>query len=45
MTREEAQTAWVNIVDTGYTIYENLSREQRVWFNLEPLIIDGLWDH
>jgi hypothetical protein len=45
MTREEAQAAWSKIVDIGFTNYEQLSREQRVWFNLEPLTIDGLWDH
>jgi len=45
MTREEAQNAWKKIVDLGFTNYNKLTREQRVWFNIEPLITDGLWDH
>ena len=45
MTRDEAQDAWEKIVDIGFNNYEKLSREQRVWFNIEPLTTDGLWDH
>lgn len=45
MTREESQPAWEKIVDLGFSDYEKLTREQRVWFNIEPLITDGLWDH
>jgi hypothetical protein len=45
MTRNEAQPAWVIIVDLGFSDYEKLNREQRVWFNVEPLTTDGLWDH
>ncbi|WP_421750739.1 DMP19 family protein [Croceimicrobium sp.] len=45
MTREEAQPEWEKIVDMGFADYEKLSREQRVWFNVEPLTTDGLWDH
>lgn len=45
MTREEAQNAWKKIVDLGFTNYNKLTREQRVWFNIEPLITDGLWEH
>ena len=45
MTREEAQPAWEKIVDIGFSDYEKLTREQRVWFNVEPLTTDGLWDH
>ncbi|MEQ8534814.1 MAG: DUF4375 domain-containing protein [Imperialibacter sp.] len=45
MTREEAQPAWEKIVDTGISDYDKLTREQRVWFNIEPLTTDGLWDH
>ncbi|MBC6365192.1 DUF4375 domain-containing protein [Algoriphagus sp. AK58] len=45
MTRDEAQTAYIKIVETGFSDYNKLSREQRVWFNIEPLITDGLWDH
>jgi hypothetical protein len=45
MTRDEAQPAWEKIVDLGFSDYKKLSREQRVWFNIEPLTTDGLWDH
>jgi acyl carrier protein phosphodiesterase len=45
MTREEVQPAWKKIVDTGFSDYTKLTREQRVWFNIEPLTTDGLWDH
>jgi len=45
MTREEAQPAWEKIVDTGFSDYNKLTREQRVWFNIESLTTDGLWDH
>tara|TARA_B110001450_G_C17273601_1_gene340549 strand:+ start:60 stop:473 length:414 start_codon:yes stop_codon:yes gene_type:complete len=45
MTREEAQDAWEKIVDLGFKDYNKLTREQRVWFNIEPLTTDGLWDH
>ncbi|KAA3624636.1 MAG: DUF4375 domain-containing protein [Flavobacterium sp.] len=45
MTRDEAQPAWVIIVDLGFSDYEKLNREQRVWFNVEPLTTGGLWDH
>lgn len=45
MTREEVQLAWEKIVDIGFSDYNKLTRDQRVWFNIEPLITDGLWDH
>ncbi len=45
MTREEVQPAWEKIVNTGFSDYNKLTKEQRVWFNIEPLITDGLWDH
>ena len=45
MTREKAQDAWEKIVDLGFKDYNKLTREQRVWFNIEPLTTDGLWDH
>ncbi len=45
MTREEAQTAWKKIVDIGFSDYKMLTRAQRVWFNIEPLTTDGLWNH
>ncbi len=45
MTRDEAQTAWEKIVGTGFSDYYKLTRDQRVWFNIEPLTTGGLWDH
>ena len=45
MTRDEAQSAWEKIVDLGFSDYDQLTREQRVWFNVEPLTTDGLWDY
>jgi len=45
MTRDEAQPAWEKIVNLGFSDYNKLTREQRVWFNIEPLITDGFWDH
>lgn len=45
MTREEAQPAWEKVVDKGFSSYNKLTREERVWFNIEPLTTDGLWDH
>jgi hypothetical protein len=45
MTREEAQPAWEKIVDLGFSDYTKMTREQRVWFNIEPLTTDGLIDH
>ena len=45
MTGEEAQNAWGKIVDLGFRDYNKLTREQRIWFNIEPLITGGLWDH
>ena len=45
MTRDEAQDSWEKIVEIGFASYEKLTREQRVWFNVEPLTTGGLWDH
>ncbi|MGY6523768.1 MAG: DMP19 family protein [Mongoliitalea sp.] len=45
MTRDEAQSVWEKIVNLGYSDYDKLTREQRIWFNIEPLITGGLWDH
>lgn len=45
MEREDVQPAWEKIVKIGFSNYEKLSLEQRIWFNVEPLITDGLWDH
>lgn len=45
MTRDEVQPAWEKIVDLAFSDYEKLTKEQRIWFNIEPLTTDGLWDH
>ena len=45
MKREDFQDKWEEIVGKGYSSYPELSREERVWFNLEPLTTDGLVDH
>lgn len=45
MTRSEAQKAWEKIVKTGFSDYQKLTRDQRVWFNVEQLVTCGLWDH
>jgi hypothetical protein len=45
MTREEAQVAWEKVVEIGFRDYNKLTRDQRVWFNIEPLTTGGLWDH
>ncbi len=36
---------WNKIVDKGIVNYKSLSQEERVWFNIEPLITGGLWSH
>lgn len=45
MIRKDVQRAWEKIVDIGFSDYQKLTRDQRVWFNLELLITDGLWAH
>jgi hypothetical protein len=45
MTREEAQPAWEKIVNTGFSDYHQLSFDQKIWFNIEPLTTDGIIDH
>jgi hypothetical protein len=45
MTRDEVQPAWEVIVYFGCNDYNSLTRDERIWFNLEPLIMEGLWDH
>ncbi|MES2850668.1 MAG: DUF4375 domain-containing protein [Bacteroidota bacterium] len=45
MTREDAQAAWEKIVDTGFSNYELLTEDQKVWFNIEPLTLGGIIDH
>lgn len=45
MTRQEVQSAWEIIVDKGFSNYQSLTRDERVWFNLEPLTTGGISDH
>jgi len=45
MSREDAQEAWVRIVDIGFNEYDKLTNDQKVWFNIEPLTTDGIIDH
>ena len=45
MTRQEAQAAWEKIVDTGFSDYDQLSSDQKIWFNIEPLTTGGIIDH
>ena len=45
MTRARAQLAWEKIVSIGFSNYGQLTREQRVWFNIEPLTTGGIIDH
>jgi len=45
MTREDAQKAWEKIVDIGFSDYELLTKDQKIWFNIEPLTTDGIIDH
>jgi hypothetical protein len=45
MTRDELQPEWERIVDTGFSDYKKLTKAERVWFNVEPLITDGIVDH
>ena len=45
MTRDDVQAAWVRIVDTGFKNYELLTKDQKIWFNVEPLTTDGIIDH
>ncbi len=45
MSRKEAQPYWEKVVQRGFDNYDILSREERIWFNIEPLVTDGLWDH
>jgi hypothetical protein len=43
-TREELQDIWEKIVDKGFDDYNSLKPEERVWFNLEPLTTNGIFD-
>jgi Domain of unknown function (DUF4375) len=45
MTREDTQAAWEKICDIGFSNYKLLTNDQKVWFNIEPLTIDGIIDH
>ena len=45
MSREELQDVWVDNVKRGYNDITSLSKEERIWFTLEPLTTDGIVDH
>jgi hypothetical protein len=45
MTREDVQNAWEKIWDIGLSYYERLTKDQKIWFNIEPLTTDGIIDH
>ena len=45
MSREELQDVWVDIVKREHNDITSLSKEERIWFNLEPLTTDGIVDH
>ena len=45
MPKEYAQEAWEKIVDLGYSDYEQLTKDQKIWFNIEPLTTGGIIDH
>jgi hypothetical protein len=45
MTREEAQAVWEKIVKVGFSDYDRLSSDQKIWFNIEPLTTAGIIDH
>ena len=45
ITHDDIQTKWEAIVNQGFDNYNSLSREERVWFNVEPMITGGLFDH
>lgn len=42
--REELQSKWEEIVTKGLNDYQSLSREERIWFSLEPLTTGGIFD-
>lgn len=45
MTLEELQPEWERIIDTGFSNYKKLTNAERVWFNVAPLITDGIANH
>ncbi len=45
MTKGDMQPAWEKVVEVGFSNYDGLTNDQKVWFNMEPLIIDGIIDH
>ena len=45
MKRDELQPEWERIVDIGFNDYNKLTKSERVWFNVEPLITNGIIDH
>lgn len=45
LKRKNLQKKWENLVKKGSLDYESLNKNERVWFNIEPLTISGLIDH
>ncbi len=45
MTRDDAQQNWEIIVEKGFSDYALLTKDEKVWFNVEQLVIEGIFDH
>ncbi len=45
LKRQDLQNEWEDIVAKGTLQYNLLNRNERVWFNIEPLANSGLIDH
>ena len=45
LKRKYLQNEWEEIVRKGSLKYQSLSKNERVWFNLEPITNGGLIDH
>lgn len=43
-TREDFQLAWERIVEIGCDNYDQLIKDEQIWFNIEPLYLRGPWD-
>ncbi|AQS94501.1 hypothetical protein BXQ17_10680 [Polaribacter sp. BM10] len=45
LKRKYLQNEWEEIVRKGSLKYQSLSKDERIWFNLEPIANEGLVDH
>jgi len=45
LKRKDLQNEWEEIVSKGSLKYYSLSKNERVWFNLESIANEGLIDH